>query len=192
MEESLPAFDRAALERAFQRLGELAAAADKRIDISVYGGSALVLTTDFRVSTQDIDAVFEQDRPFMRKAVRIVADEFGWPESWINDGVKGFLSAHDNDPDAKAVFRGYPHETGPGLRVFVATPAYLFAMKSLAMRAAGAERTDDIEDVRRLGALVGITNVSDALEIVMRYYPAGRISPKTRFGLEEIFGDGTN
>jgi hypothetical protein len=188
MAESSPPFDRAALERAFQRLGELAAAAGKRIDISVYGGSALVLTTDFRVSTQDIDAVFEQDRPFMRKAARSVAEEFGWPESWINDGVKGFLSANDESAAAKSLFRSYPDETGPGLRVFVATPSYLFAMKSLAMRAAGTERTADIEDIQRLGALIDVTTASDALEIVMRYYPAGRISPKTRFGLEEIFG----
>jgi hypothetical protein len=125
MAESSPAFDRGTLEKALQRLGELAAQANKRIDISVYGGSALVLTSDFRVSTQDVDAVFEQDRPFMRKAARIVADEFGWRENWINDGVKGFLSAHDTDHDAKSLFRGYPNETGPGLRVFVASPNYL-------------------------------------------------------------------
>ena len=125
MRESPPVFDRATLERAFERLGELAATADKRIDISVYGGSALVLTTDFRVSTQDIDAVFEHDRTFIRNAARSVANEFGWPESWINDGVKGFLSAHDSDPRAKSLFRSYPAETRPSLRVFVATPAYL-------------------------------------------------------------------
>jgi hypothetical protein len=171
------------------RLGELASAAGKRVDISVYGGSALVLTTDFRIGTQDVDAVFEHDRTFMRQAAQIVADEFGWPETWINDGVKGFLSAHDSAPGAKLIFRSYPNETGPGLRVFVASLAYLFAMKSLAMRTAGAERTEDIGDIRRLGAELGISHVSDALAVVMRYYPAGRISPKTRFGLKEIFGE---
>jgi hypothetical protein len=76
------------------------------------------------------------------------------------------------------------------LRVFVATPAYLFAMKSLAMRAAGAERASDVEDIRWLGSMLGILTAADALALVMRYYPEGRISPKTRFGLEEIFGGG--
>lgn len=186
MPDSLPVFDRATLERAFERLGELAAAANKRIDISVYGGSALVLTSDFRVSTQDIDAVFEQDRPFIRNAARAVADEFGWPESWINDGVKGFLSSRDSDPEAKSLFRSYPGETGPGVRVFLATPAYLFAMKCLAMRTGGAERSADTADIRQLAATLGITNAADALKTVTRYYPEGRLSPKTRFGIEEI------
>lgn len=40
----------------------------------------------------------------------------------------------------------------------------------------------------RLGGPEGIANASDAIALVMRYYPAGQISPKTRFGLEEIFG----
>jgi hypothetical protein len=182
------ALDRPALERAFMRLGEIAANAGKQIDISVYGGSALVLSTDFRVSTQDVDAVFEQDRTFVRHAAQLIADEFGWEENWINDGVKGFLSAHDSDPDAKCLFRSYPSEVGPGLRVFVATPAYLFAMKSLAMRAVGAERRADIEDIRKLGALMGITSASDAISVVTRYYSAARLSPKTRFGLEDVFG----
>lgn len=188
MAETSPAFDRDTLEKALARLGELAATEGKRVDISVYGGSALVLTTDFRVGTQDVDAVFENDRDFIRSAARVVAEEFGWPETWINDGVKGFLSEHDSGPGAKSMFRSYPDETGPGLRVFVATPAYLFAMKSLAMRAAGAERASDVDDIRRLGAILGIRSGAGAIDAVMRYYPAGRISPKTRFGLEEIFG----
>jgi hypothetical protein len=58
------------------------------------------------------------------------------------------------------------------------------------MRAAGAEGAVDIADIRRLGAIIGVANVSDALGIVMGYYPASRISPKTRFGLEEILGNG--
>lgn len=181
-------FDRTTLEKAFTRLGDMVAAESKRVDISIYGGSALVLTTDFRIGTQDVDAVFEDDRAFIRKAARAVGEELGWPDTWINDGVKGFLSAHDSDPDAKALFRSYPSETGPGLRVFVATPAYLFAMKCLAMRTAGGERTADIDDIRRLGAVLRIATTADALAAVMRYYPANRISPKTRFGLEEIFG----
>lgn len=126
----------------------------------------------------------------IRRTAQIVAEEFGWPATWINDGVEGFLSANDSDPHAKSLFRSYPSEGGPGVRVFVATPAYLFAMKCLAMRASGAERSDDIEDVRHLGTGLGMTNASDALALVMRYYPAGRISPKTRFGVEEIFGVG--
>jgi hypothetical protein len=182
-------FDRPTIEQAFERLGELAFSANKIVEISVYGGSALVLTTDFRVSTGDVDALFEADRPFIRKAAAMVADEFGWEETWINDGVKGFLSEHDGDADAKRLFRTYPGESGPGLRVFVATPDYLFAMKCLAMRIGGTEPSEDIEDIRRLGKLLGIATFDQALAHVMRYYPAGRLSPKIQFGLQEIFSE---
>jgi hypothetical protein len=187
MTEAKP-FDRDTIEQAFSRLGELAEAAGAIVEISVYGGSALVLTTSFRTGTQDIDAVFDTDRIFIRNAAHVVGQEFGWHDDWINDGVKGFLSAHDKDPSAKSLFRSYPSETGAGLRVFVATPAYLFAMKCLAMRAAGVERSQDIEDIRNLGAILGIASAEQAFGLIMRYYPAGRIAPKTRFGVEEIFG----
>lgn len=181
-------FDRATLHRAFERLGELARAAGRVVEISVYGGSALVLTTDFRVGTQDVDAVFENDRDFVRHAAGVVADEFGWEPTWINDGVKGFLSANDDSAAAKALFRTYPDETGAGLRVLVATAAYLFAMKCLAMRTGGVGESGDVEDIRQLGAQLGIASASDALRAVSRYYPLEKIPPKTQFGIEEIFG----
>jgi hypothetical protein len=181
-------FDRASLNLAFERLGALAAKDDKVVEISVYGGSALVLTMDYRVATRDVDAVFEADRSFVREAAKIVADEFGWDEDWINDGVKGFLSPKDAQ-EAKQLFRSYPNETGPGLRVFVAAPDYLFAMKSLAMRVGGVGEGQDIEDIRRLGSALGVESAGDAISIVERYYPAERISAKTKFGLEEIFGE---
>lgn len=182
-------FDRATLALAFERLGALANDAGKVVEISVYGGSALVLTTNFRVGTRDVDAVFENDRSFVREAASTVAEEFGWEPTWINDGVKDFLSARDGEKDAKALFHTYPSETGPGLRVLVATPAYLFAMKCLAMRLGGGETAPDVEDIRELGALLGISSATDAIAAISRYYPAEKLPPKTRFGIEEIFGE---
>jgi hypothetical protein len=186
MPEPAQRLDRDNLERAFQRLGEIAAREGRLIEISVYGGSALVLTMNFRQATRDVDAVFEADRDFVRRAAAIVAGEFGWNDDWINDGVKGFLS--EADANSKTLFRSYPAETGPGLRVMIAAPEYLFAMKCLAMRATGAERSADVDDIRHLAALIGVRTADEAIGIVSRYYPAGQIRPKTRFGIEEIFG----
>jgi hypothetical protein len=181
-------FDRTTLEEAFERLGEKAVEAGKVVEISVYGGSALVLTTNYRISTQDVDAVFEKDRAFVNRAAEQIATEFGWHADWLNDGVKGFLSTRDTDPDAKALFRTYPSEARSGLRVFVASPTYLFAMKCLAMRIGGAEQNEDVQDIRQLGNILGVANAADAFAIVSRYYPSGRLPPKTQFGIEEIFG----
>src|SRR5579871_1595863 len=181
-------FDRATIERAFERLGELAVAGGKIVEISVYGGSALVLTLNHRPATRDVDAVFEADRTFVRRAAEMVAAEFGWQADWINDSVKGFLSRADAAPGAKALFKTYPTPGPQGLRVMVASPAYLFAMKCLAMRIGDATGRGDIDDVRRLGASLGITSAGEAIALIARFYPADMLPPKTRFGLEEMFG----
>ncbi|MGQ0674424.1 MAG: hypothetical protein ACT4N2_16315 [Hyphomicrobium sp.] len=180
-------FDRASLERAFSRLGEIAGAEGRVVEISIYGGSALLLVFDFRTATRDVDAVFEADRSFVRRAAAKVAEEFGWGANWINDGVKGFLSARDAESGAKVLVRSYMTAEGTGLRILVPTPAYLFAMKCLAMRIGGIEDSQDVDDIRQLGRVLGITSSSAAIAIVSQYYPAKRISPKTQFGLEEIF-----
>lgn len=190
MKSTAAPFDRVTLELAFGRLGVIAASEGKVIEISVYGGSALLLTFDQRAATRDVDAVFDKDREFVRRAATEVAEEFGWVSNWINDGVKGFLSARDVQPDAKSLFRSYPANDGAGLRVFLATPSYLFAMKCLAMRIGGAETSQDIDDIRLLGRALGICTFDEAMAVVSRYYPDGRISPKTLFGLQEIFEDG--
>jgi hypothetical protein len=178
-------FDRATIEKAFERLGEMAVAAGKLVEISIYGGSALLLTLNQRPATKDVDAVFDKDRAFVRQAAASIADEFGWPQDWLNDGVKGYLS--QGDAGAKTLFRSYPAGEPTGLRVLVASLPYLFAMKCLAMRAGAYER-GDIEDIRELGEALGVGSPEQALAIVARYYPLGRLPPKTQFGIEEIFG----
>jgi hypothetical protein len=133
------------------------------------------------------DAVFEADRPTIRRLARQIAEEYGWDTNWLNDGVKGFLSAEDANPEAKRLFRTYPSEAEPGLRVMVANPGYLFAMKCRAMRIGGIDESLDVDDIRRRAKEIGLTRAEEALELVAAYYPARLIEPKTRFGLEEIF-----
>lgn len=60
-------FNRASLERALEALGTRAYAEGKTIEIAIYGGSALMLTFDWRVATKDVDAVFEADRQTVRR-----------------------------------------------------------------------------------------------------------------------------
>ena len=78
------------------------------------------------------------------------------------------------------------------MRVLVASPAYLFAMKCLAMRTGDVTARGDIDDIRRLAALLGLTSTDQAIDLVSRFYAADRLPPKTRFGLEEIFGRGSS
>lgn len=178
-------FDRDTLETAFADLGARAWALGRTIEIAVYGGSALVLSFDWRQATRDVDAVFEADREIVRRLVAEIAAERDWPQNWLNDGVKGYLSPADRI--ARHFHGAFPSDDEPGLRVFTAAPAYLFAMKCRAMRAAGPDGTGDIDDIRRLGRELDITTAAEALDLVALYYPGGVIEPKTQFGLEEIF-----
>jgi hypothetical protein len=182
-------FTHKTLEAALHRLGELAAAQGKLVEVSVYGGSALLLTFPARAATRDVDAVFEGQGAFIRPAAAVVAAEFGLSPDWINDGVKGFLSARDPEPGIKSLFRTYPNaEDSAGVRVLIASPPYLFAMKAMAMRIGGTEASSDLSDLRQLGKHLGIDTYQQAIELVAGFYPNGRISPKTQFGLQEIFG----
>jgi hypothetical protein len=180
-------FTRDDLEQAFAALGDKARADGKIVEIAVYGGSALVLIMPARAATKDVDAVFENDSSWVRRAAAELAEERGWSSDWINDSVKGFLSDRDKEPDAKSLFKSYPTEESPGLRVLVASPGYLFSMKCLAMRIGGVDATRDRSDIEALAGELGITTAEQALDLVAQYYPTSRVSPKTRFGVEEIF-----
>ena len=176
------------LDLAFRALGEAAVAAGRIVEIAVYGGAALVLTFPGRAATKDVDAVFLTEAAWLRSAVADVADAQGWPRDWLNDAVKGWLSHRDGETDVRPLMRTYPSEAVPGLRVFLAGPHYLFAMKCLAMRIAGADETQDRSDILILAEAIGIRSVEHALDLVSSYYPSSAVPPKTRFGIEELFG----
>jgi len=182
-------FDRSTLEHALTELGQRAFAAGRTVEIVLYGGSALLLTLNRQINTGDVDAVFEGNKDFIKKLAAEMAEEFGWNENWLNDGVKGWLSSRDAAPDVKDLFKTYPTEDEPGLRVYVAKPEYLFAMKCRAMRVAGIDTNSDIDDIKLLARAIGLKNSEDALKLVEKFYPQNMLQPKTRLGLEEIFSN---
>jgi len=65
------AFDRDTLIEAFQDLGTRAYKLGKVIEISVYGGSALMLTYGWRLSTKAVDAAFEADKTLYQPALTL-------------------------------------------------------------------------------------------------------------------------
>jgi hypothetical protein len=149
------------------------------------GGAAIVLLFVARPATRDVDAVVSGDVAFVRVQTQRVAHERGWREDWLNDSVKGFLSDRHNDPDVLRLFRTYPSEREAGMRVFVARPEYLLAMKCLAMRV-GTPGSRDADDIKTLIRHLGLSNADQVLEIVASYYPNRLIRPRTQFGVQEI------
>lgn len=127
-----------------------------------------------RPSTQDVDALFRPAREIRTAAAR-VAIEAGYSPDWLNDGVKGFLSERGEF----APFLELDH-----LRVMVAQPEYLLAMKCLAMRI-GAEFHDE-DDVRYLLRYLDIRTYEQAVAAITRYYPLDRFPQKTLYALAEL------
>lgn len=165
------------IRRLFDLLNDELASEGAEGELHLVGGAVMCLVLDARDATRDVDAFF---RPpgIMREAAARVADRVGVPRSWLNDGVKAFLSPRgDFDPFLEL----------SNLRVMVATPEYLLAMKCAAMRL--GEEFRDLDDIRFLLRYLNITQAEEALAVVLRYFDEAQILPKTRFALEEILAE---
>lgn len=178
-------FNRDVILKALQALGEEARAHGKVIDIAIYGGSALVLVSNFRVSTKDVDAVAATDEAFVAAAATRVAGALDLTPGWLNDGVKTWLSpARD---DAKQYYGSFPDEARPGLRVFIPSPEYMLAMKLMAMRIDEASGQKDLQDILNLMRLVGMRSKAEIVELAAQFYPEARISAKLVLSIDSLW-----
>jgi hypothetical protein len=185
------AFDRAALLDAFDRIGGAAVAAGTRLQIAVYGGSALMLASNFRFATEDVD-VSELPRPlpdWLATTVKETADKNGWLDDWFNDGVIFHLSPlADRSLDHLEFGTFLRSGSVPGLVVSVPSAEYLLALKLKAMRVSDpirgeAERLDILNWMR----VLGISTIDDAIAVLGRYFPASAAaSEKQRFLLKNM------
>jgi len=162
------------LRRLFALLDDELAVGGVKGELYLVGGAVMCLAYAARPSTEDVDGYFLPAQE-VREAAARVAVAAGTAPDWLNDAVKGYLSE-------RGEYRSWL-ELG-NLRVLVAQPEYLLAMKCLAFRI-GAEFHDE-EDVRFLLRLLDIRSYEKALEIVTRYYPIERFPQKTLYALQEL------
>lgn len=160
----------------FELLDAELAASEVEGELHLVGGAVMCLALGARDATRDVDALFRPTR-VVREAATRVARKAGVPETWLNDAVKGYLSPRGEFDR----FLELPH-----LRVFVAHPRYLLAMKCAAMRL--GEEFHDVDDVRYLLRHLGISTVDEALAVVRQYFDDQQLLPKTRLVLEELLG----
>lgn len=162
------------MHRLFDLLDAELAADDTEAELHVVGGAVMCLALDARESTRDVDALFRPSTRVREAAARVAA-EAGLPASWLNDAAKGFLSPRGSfDPFL---------DLG-NLKVFVAQPRYMLAMKCAAMRL--GEEFHDLDDIRYLLRHLNITSTEEALEVVTTYFDESQLFPKTRLMLEEL------
>ena len=162
------------IQKLFKWLNEELCKEEVRGELYLVGGAVMCLVFQARASTKDVDAFFKPAGKIRGAAAR-VALRAHLPQDWLNDGVKGFLSEKgDYEP-----FLDWSH-----LKIMVARPEYLLAMKCLAMRI-GKEFHDE-EDIRYLLRNLNIHTYKKACEVIGQYYPLKQFPQKTLYALEEI------
>jgi hypothetical protein len=83
-----PIFTPGRLSDALNELGQIAYEAGRVIDIAIYGGSCLMLVSNFRIATADVDAVAAQDQAFIDGTAQTIAARRGWPTAADARGVR--------------------------------------------------------------------------------------------------------
>lgn len=177
------ALTREAILRALSSLSDELGKQGVTGELCLFGGTVMVLAFTARLSTKDVDALF-QPTPLIRNLASRIAEEQHLPTDWLNDGVKGFVSArHETTADNLPQF--------PHLRLTMPVPEYLLAMKCMAARLGGTTgESSDLPDIVFLIRHLQLKSARDVLDLVGQYYPANRIPVKTQYLVEGLFEEG--
>ncbi len=149
-------FDRVSLLEAFTEIGASAVANGTRLEMTVYGGSAMLLASNFRFATEDVD-IAEIGAPWpvwLAEVVSKIAGRNQWADDWINEAVSFYLSPLASRAADHLEFGSFPREGMLGLNVFVPTAEYLLALKLKAIRVLdpvkGEQEAGDIRNLMRV------------------------------------------
>ena len=185
------AFDRDQLLAAFDEIGSAAVSARAHLDIAVFGGSALMLASNFRFSTEDVD-ISEIGRPWpvwLSAVVEGIAARNCWPPDWLNEAVTFHLSPLANPARDLVVLGTFPRASEKvGLTVFVPTARYMLALKLKALRVSEFDSgLRDLADTAALLRVLKITEPEAAIAILAEYFPKSAIDAgKQRFVLKRL------
>jgi hypothetical protein len=152
-------------------------------EICLFGGTVMVLAFTARLTTKDVDALFQPTQTVREIARRIASDQ-NLPADWLNDGVKGFVSARHETMAGN--LPQFPH-----LRLTMPVPEYLLAMKCMAARVGGTvDEPSDVADIVFLIRHLKLKSANAVLDLVGQYYPTNRIPVKTQYLIEGLFDEG--
>jgi hypothetical protein len=188
----MAAFDRNQLLAAFDRLGARAREHGTRLEVAVYGGSALMLASNFRFATEDADVVSLGDGwpDWLSREAGLIAAENGWAPDWFNDAVSFHLSPLADQASAHVEFGTFPRDEGaPGFVVHVPTAEYMLALKLKAARVADpAKGAQEAQDIANLIRAAEVRSIDHAIAILARYFPRSAADAgKQRFVLRHLW-----
>jgi hypothetical protein len=163
------------IEKYLRMLGQELLQRQMTGEILLAGGAVMLLRVQNREVTKDIDAYFPPGQAdVIRDAAKVVAEREGLADNWINDAVEGFF--YTQPPTEE--WAEYP-----GLRVYLTSLDYLFAMKVV------AGRPQDVDDIKALARELNLSNAQEALTVVKKYVPDQLLVPRMQYTVEEIFDE---
>lgn len=166
-------FNRDTIVRSLEELGRRLELAGVRAELYIVGGAAMALAFARDRVTRDIDAVFVPKSRVYEEAKAMALEDDTLGPDWLNDAVKGFLPSIE-DSEAQVILEG------PGIRVLVASPRRLLAMKVFAAR---VDR--DRDDILTLCQQSNIRTITEVLELTQELY-GDLLTPKSKFLTVEI------
>jgi hypothetical protein len=153
-------------------------------EIAIYGGTAILFQFPWRQTTEDVDATIRTDEGAVKDAAAFAATSLGLPHEWLNNYVGAFTP----EVEAEAFFSAYgeyPRGENPGLRVFLARPEYLCAMKLKALQRETVEDRD-FEDAVRLGLETGKETPDELSRLFSSFFPDETLAPNAAARLSEV------
>lgn len=185
-------FDRESLLAAFDEIGAAAVAAGTKLEIAVFGGSALMLASNFRFASEDVDAVAlaEPWPAWLGRIITVIAARHGWSSDWFNDAVTGHLSSLAERSRDYFEFGSFPRDGRPcGLNVYVPKADYMLALKLKAMRVNDPVKgPDETRDIVNLLRALKVPSIDAAINVLRRYFPkSAEDGAKQRFLLKHIW-----
>ena len=170
--------DKELIHKALMRLGQILRHRRVTGEVDIFGGAAIVLGFDFRRATEDVDSLVTKGHGQVIEAAQEVEGELHLPPNWLNEQATVYLSKQRDF----SLFKMYPSEGQFGLRVLLAKPEYLLAMKLLAFRLHGT----DVEDIKYLADHLNRTSADDLLSLLKHYYPNEHITPERELQVREL------
>jgi len=142
-------------------------------EISLVDDAVMYLVFKSRISTADIDAIFEP-KTEIYDCIDFVARKNGLSKDWLNDSIKGFSNLNT------AQFLEYISLSN--LTILTATPEYMLAMKCLSSRVTNENERKDIEFLIQY---LNLSSYSQVEDILLKFYPE-----KDFWGKDSIFYKG--
>jgi hypothetical protein len=162
--------------RAIQRLAELATQRQIHLNLTIYGGTVMMLAYNTRPGTKDIDAIF-RPRDEVQPLIEQVAKEMNLDPNWLNDDVKVWVA--ENEKDALIPFTEVA-KNAPGVSVNRPSAKYLLAMKSRAARLPRPGQKGDYDDLVYLLRHTQTHTVEEVDKLVEKYFLNDCLHEKAR------------